>query len=166
MQISERYTTARNTSNLKSSPRTNLSASDVLTAAGMAAQEHEDALLLWGIAYQGKSSDVYRLVEVLSKRLDGYMTKANVKGDRRSIAMECIAWHLYGTCQPCGGRGLEMIPGTPMQSDTVCRHCNGSGKVPLPRGDAHTWLTAYMGRINGHAAGKLMDKLALDMDLR
>ncbi len=37
-KISEHYSIARNTSNLKSEPRTRMSASDVIGAAGMAAQ--------------------------------------------------------------------------------------------------------------------------------
>jgi len=37
-KISEHYSIARNTSNLKSEPRTRMSASDVIGAAGMAAR--------------------------------------------------------------------------------------------------------------------------------
>jgi hypothetical protein len=62
-KISERYSIARNTSNLKSEPRTVMSASDVIGAAGMAAQEHQDALLLWSVMYVGKTSQKMRLVE-------------------------------------------------------------------------------------------------------
>lgn len=164
--ISERYSTARNTSNLKSEPRTSMAAADVLAAAGMAAQTHETALMLWEVAFRGKTSAKLKLVEMLERRLASFMFKAQIDGNPRRIATEVLAWHLHGICQPCGGRGYSVIKDTPILSDDLCRHCNGTGKIALPMGDAYSWLAAEISRLEALAGGHVMEKLATDMDLK
>lgn len=163
--ISERYSTARNTSNLKSDPRTTMSAADVLGAAGMAAQTHETAMMLWEVAFRGKTSAKLKLLDLLEKRLVSFMFQIQLDGNPRRIATEVLAWHLHGVCQPCGGRGMSVIKDTPVLSDDLCKHCHGSGKIPLPRGDAHSWLAGEIGKLEALAARHVMRKLAADMDL-
>jgi hypothetical protein len=163
--ISERYSTARNTSNLKSEPRTSMAPADVLAAAGMAAQSHETALMLWEVAFRGKTSAKLKLVEMLANRLTEYMSRERIKGRPVRIAMEVLAWHLHGICRPCNGLGYEQIPETPSLSDVICRHCNGTRKVALPRGEEYTWLADHIGKLEAHAGGHVMQKLAGEMDL-
>jgi hypothetical protein len=165
MKIQERYSVARNTNNLKSAERTTFSASDVIAAAGMTAQQHETAMLLWEVTFRGKTSAKMALIELLAGQLTPYMLKSRLKGDPRSIARETLAWWLHGTCQPCGGRGYQLILGTPMLSDKHCKHCEGSGKVALPRGEAYTWLFDRLSKLTAMAGGEVMKKLAHDMDL-
>jgi len=164
-KIQERYSTARNTSNLAMKPETTMAPIDVLTAAGMAAHASREAMMLWEVTFQGKTSAKLACIEMLEKKLVGQMLRARWKGDARRIAMEVFAWHMHGTCQPCGGRGFKLILGTPHLSDELCTHCDGSGRVRLPNSDAHHWLKEYMGDLIARAGGKVMRKLANDMDL-
>ncbi len=85
-------------------------------------------------------------------------------GDRIPCT-EVMAWRLYGVCQPCSGRGYQLILGTPMLSNDLCKHCLGTGKVPLPRGEGHTWLVGEIDQLIARAAGVMMKKLAAEMDL-
>lgn len=163
--ISERYSTARNTSNLKSEPRTSMAAADVLAAAGMAAQSHETALMLWEVVFRGKTSAKLKVVEMLEKRLIGFMFRAQIDGNPRKITTEVLAWHLHGVCQPCGGRGLSVIKDTPILSDDLCKYCGGTGKIPLPRGESYSFLAAEISKLEALAGGHIMSKLAGDMDL-
>ena len=165
MSVQEQYAVARNTSNLKSIERTTSSAADILTAAGMAAQDNEIAMLLWGVQFQGKSTSKWMLVAALEHKLMVKMYKERWKGNPRIIVMEVLAWQLHGTCQPCGGRGYRTIKDTPMLSDDICQHCDGTGKIPLPRDDAHQWLSDFISKLTSIAGGKVMQKLAGDMDL-
>jgi hypothetical protein len=165
MKIQERYSVARNTSNLKVRTETNFAPVDILAAVGMAGHASGDAIMLWEVTFHGKTSAKLACVEMLSKRLAAHMIKNRWKGNPSKIAEEVFAWHMHGTCQPCGGRGLQLILGTPALSDNICTHCNGSGKVKLPREDAHTWLRDYMEKLISQAGGKVMQKLAFDMDL-
>lgn len=165
MDIQERYETARNSSNLKSDLKTSFSDSDVLVAAGMAAHKNGDALLLWEVAFQGRTQSKIKLVDLLANRLTRHMLKYNWKGDPKTVAMECVAWVLHGTCQYCSGRGYKRIKDTPSLSDDLCNHCEGTGKVALPRSEAHSWLHQYMQILTASAAGHIMDKLASDMNL-
>jgi hypothetical protein len=165
MKIQERYSVARNATSLKVKVETTFAPVDVLAAAGMAANTHKESLMLWEVTFQGKTSAKLACVEMLAKKVAVAMLRNKWKGDPQRIASEVFAWHLHGTCQPCGGRGYQLILGTPALSDKVCTHCNGSGKVPLPQSDPHAWLKDYMERLISQAGGKVMQKLAFDMDL-
>ena len=166
MKIQERYSVARHTSNLKVETSTTFAPADVLAAAGMAGQASPEALMLWEVTFKGKTSSKLALVAILEKKLAWTMLHNRWKGDPRRIAQEVVAWSLHGSCQPCGGRGFELVMGTPSLSDRLCKHCNGTKKVALPRTDPHDWLHDYMDRLISQAAGQVMRRLATDMDLR
>lgn len=163
--IQELYSVSRNTSNLKSAPRTTRSPADVIAAAGMAAQDNEIAMLLWGVTFQGKATQKWMLVDALENKLAGKMFKERWKGSTRHIVQEVLAWHLHGVCQPCGGRGYSAIKDTPMLSDDLCNHCGGTGKVPIPLDEAYGWLSDQLARLTAIAGGEVMKKLSVDMDL-
>ena len=165
MKIAERYATARNTSNLAMKSETTMAPIDVLTAAGWAGQASPEALMLWEVTFKGKTSSKLALVEMLEKKLASEMIRQRWKGNPRLIAQEVFAWSLNGTCKPCNGRGYEVVHGTPSLSDRICKHCHGTTKVRLPRSDAHDWLSAYIDRLISQAAGKVMRRLAIDMEL-
>jgi hypothetical protein len=102
---------------------------------------------------------------MLEQKLAWTMLRNRWKGDPRRIAQEVVAWSLHGICQPCGGRGFELVAGTPALSGRLCKHCGGTKKIALPRTDSHDWLHDYMGRLLSQAAGQVMRRLASDMDL-
>ena len=165
MKISERYAVARNASSLKSDPRTRLSASDVLGAAGMAAQQHSDALLLWSVVYGGKSADKMRLVDGLSQKLCAHMMRNRLKGNPQHIAMEVLAHYLHAKCEACDGVGYQLIPHSIARSDDPCEVCGGTGKPATSQDDAWRWLQGYVATLLSIAAGHTMARLAGDMDL-
>ena len=164
MKISERYSIARNASSLKSEARTCLSASDVLGAAGMAAQQHSDALLMWSVVYGGKTSQKMALVEGLSNKVAGHMTRNRLKGSPRHIAMEVLAHYLHAKCHACDGVGYQLIPHSIARSDDPCDVCHGTGKPATPKDEAWQWLMRHVEELLSVAAGRTMAKLASDLD--
>lgn len=165
ISVAQRYSTARHTSNLKSELRTKMSASDILGASGMAAQEHEAAMMLWGIVYGGKTSQKLALVDGLEKKLTIYMFKQQLDGNPRTIAMEVLAYYLHATCPACGGEGHQVVQGTITRSDDLCPVCDGLGKPQPSRNDAFHWLHQYVDGLIRIAGEKVMKKIAIDMSL-
>lgn len=163
MRVNERYAIARHTSNLKSEPRSSMSASDVIAAAGMAAQEHENALLLWGVVYGGKTSQKLALVDALARKLTAHMFRHQLDGDPRKIAQAVIAYQLHAVCHVCSGTGYLMLEHAPIRGDELCPECQGVGKPQAPQDDAFGWLHAYVEGLTAQAAGKIMGKLRLDL---
>jgi len=165
-RIAEHYSRARHTGNLKSEPRSRMSASDILGASGMAAQEHEAAMMLWGIVYGGKTSQKLALVDVLAEKVGAHMARNRLKGSPRHIAMEVLAYYLHATCTACGGEGHQIVPGTITRADELCPVCDGLGKQQPPVDEAFTWLHNHVQTLIAIAGGKLMNKIALNMDLK
>lgn len=163
MKIAEHYSRARSASSLKSEPRTRMSPSDVLGAAGMAAQRHSDAMMLWGVVYGGNNDSKMALVESLADKLRSHMMRNRLKGEPRHIAMEVLAHYLHATCTACDGVGYQLIPDTVLRMDEPCEVCGGSGKPHTPAGDAWQWLHHYVATLLSIAAGCTMSKLAGDM---
>lgn len=163
--IAEHYSRARHTSNLKSEPRTRMSAADVLGAAGMAAQSHADAMLLWSVCYGGKTGQKLALVETLAHQLTGKMLQHGWKGKSRIIAMAVLAYYLHAKCSACDGVGYQIVPDTITRSDDLCPACDGRGKPQKPVNPAFDWLLLYVETLISVAAGRQMAKLAADMDL-
>lgn len=164
MRINERYAIARHSSNLKSEERTTSSASDIIAAAGMAAQEHEHAMLLWGVVYGGKTSQKLALVDALAKKLTAHMFRQQLDGDPRKITQAVIAYQLHAVCQACSGTRYKMCEHAPIRGDELCPECQGTGKPRAPQDEAFGWLHAYMEALTAQAAGKIMQKLRLDLD--
>lgn len=153
--VQERYMTARN-------------GSEVVTAAGWVAQakQHDLALMLWGVMYEGKTSEKLNLADKLGQHLNDRMARdRSLKGNAWKIAAEMLAWHLHGVCEFCDGRKYEVIQDTPSLSDNVCHHCHGTGKRPYPREASHVWMAAELSKMTAIASGELMKRLAKDLDL-
>ena len=163
MKISEHYIRARSTKSLKSDPLTQISASDVLGAAGMAAQESADAMLMWSVFYGVNSNNMQNLVSNLTYRLTKRMIAQRWKGDAERIVKEVIAHYLYAKCKACDGVGYQVIPETITRYDDPCPDCQGSGKPPIPTVDAWEWMHRYVSGLLAEAAKKTLDKLDLSL---
>lgn len=156
--VEERYLTAN-------------TGSEVLTAAALASigderEQVEIALLLWEVTYKGKSEKQTRLADLLGNRLNREKDKTKrLKGDAWKIAKEMLAWHLHGICQRCEGRGYEKIKDTPAVSPNPCGDCHGTGKRPYPRDAAYVWMASYLGALTALAAGEVMKRLRVQMEL-
>jgi hypothetical protein len=151
--IAERYITAD-------------SGSEVVMAAGWVAQRHEMALMLWSVMYEGKTGQKHRLAELLGDHLNHQMNRdRRLKGNAWTIAKQMLAWWCEGICTACDGRGYEVIQGTPSLSDKLCGECHGTGKRPYTREAAHVWMEAELSRMTAIAAGEVMKRLRVDMEL-
>lgn len=140
MKILDRYSSAVHARSLKSDPRTTWSDTDVLGAAGLAAKVNPLGIALARMLSGGGDSDV--ISEMANKvRVRSHSIKSRVtEVQARDIAMAVIAWYRYGACQPCGGTGYKIIPGTPSLGDE-CPRCFGAGKMPFDRQFSDKYIT-------------------------
>ena len=142
----EQYTSATQSSNLRCEPdrRTDV---DVLLASGMTPgilgaalmrlrSEHDgaakpavmaatDALLL-----MGKLKSLPRVLQAL----EDWAALRGLDAPKR-LAQAVVAHWLDARCQPCHGRGHELIPGAPSLG-RACKVCKGTGKRKEPMGEA------------------------------
>lgn len=133
MRITERYASAVHATSLKSDPATYMSDTDVLGAMGLAAKQHPLGAALTRLLEGGGSGDaIDALATMIFKRARTERVKLTAIG-ANDIAKAVIAWHRHGTCQPCGGRGSLLMPGTPVNGEQ-CPHCQGTGKLDF---DSH-----------------------------
>lgn len=144
--IEESYTSATTSSNLRCEPdkRTDL---DVLIAAGCTPGILGSALMRLHSEYDsssekrpGSQTDAILLMgklKSLPRVLEAIEAWAVLRGpaEPKRLAHAVVAHWLDSTCQPCGGRGHEMIAGTPSLGRR-CKACQGSGKRKEPMGEA------------------------------
>ena len=144
--IEESYTSATQSSNLRceADRRTDV---DVLIAAGCTpgilggalmrlhseydrssekqARTATDAILL-----MGKLKSLPRVLEVI----EAWAVRRGLDAPKR-LAQAVVAHWLDSACQPCRGRGHELIPGAPSLG-RQCKVCKGTGKRKEPMGEA------------------------------
>ena len=184
--ITDRYATAVHSSNLASDPDTTRSDSDVLGAMGFAGKpwltdpgghvrrrgSPLGAALLR--LFMGDNHASSTIVEILAAKADGKAHRTGVDITRleaEDLARKVLAWHRDGICRPCGGHGVQIIPGTTTLSGANCTHCGGSGRLRLDRHivlqhlDLAQWLLAEMDREMGVAGPLAMRALAPRLDL-
>jgi len=139
LTFAERYMTARSSSNLKSDPRTRMSATDILTASGLSGAENDLAHNIWVLIHKPTIGRLQETSDALAVRLG--KSKVRCKSPRY-VARTVLLWHLNKTCKTCDGLGKMRIAGTPHLSDDTCLDCGGSGERPLTTGepDAVQWL--------------------------
>ena len=168
MDLAQHYIRARHTSSLKVDPRTIRSATDILAAVGMAAQdkEHEAALLLWQVCYGGKTGQKLALVETLAREVWAEMLPHGWKGKPRTIAKRVLAYYLHTVCPACDGTGYQFSPEKKIRTDILCPVCGGFGKPILPPDPAFDWLLRQVESMVSTAAGRIMQKLAREIDFK
>ena len=95
--------------------------------AGVCADRaNEQAMLL----LTGKLKSLPRVLEAI----EAWATLRKLAEPKR-LAQAVVAHWLDSTCQPCHGRGHEMIAGTPSLGRR-CKACQGSGRRKEPMGEA------------------------------
>jgi hypothetical protein len=96
------------------------------------------------------------------------VTLSRVQADDLSKAV--LGWYRHGICQPCGGTGYQIIPGTPALGDQ-CTHCHGTGRLDFDRQfredvrELARWLSAEIDRSQVAAGRAAMAMLAPSFDL-
>jgi len=69
----------------------------------------------------------------------GWLMRRSRRGGREDLSQrqaEAVAgtvllWWLEGVCSHCEGRRYELVPGTQIVSDNLCKVCDGAGKEPV-----------------------------------
>lgn len=170
MKVLERYAAAVNSDNLASDPRTTWADSDVLGAAGLAARHEPLGLALTRLFADGKPEPtVTILTEMAFKRARTVKVRLS-QVEASDLAKGVLGWYRHGVCQPCGGTGFKVIPGTPVQGDQ-CPHCRSTGRVPFdPQFPEATrelarWLSGEIDRAQVAAGRAAMAMLAPRLDL-
>lgn len=149
MRILDRYTSATQTSNLRSEPDTLHSASDVLGAAGLAAKDERTLpdgskvpgnplgiamMRLFTCSDRDSPSTKRKIVQMTARMVQSKAENAGEKlkwGECEHIALLVLTWITDGTCKPCGGHGRTLIEGTRTIGDHACPQCRGTGKLPF-----------------------------------
>lgn len=173
MTLTDRYASAVRSSNLRSSPDTVQSDSDVLGAAGLAAKKHGLAIALLRLL-SGDNHSSREIVEIMGGMIDGKAFRVGVEMTRveaEDIGRAVLAWYRHGACHHCGGLGYERVEGAPTLSGHHCKRCNGTGKRPFDREfsamnlDLARWMLAQIEREIAIAGSAAMKALAPKLDL-
>jgi len=187
MKITERYSTAIHSSALTVDTKTTMSDTDVLAAFGFADKALKTGRDSQGLPvkpaplavplerlFSGDNRAAIEIVMILANMAYTQSWIDRVKISRvqaLDMAKACLAWHRDGTCKPCGGHGLTLIPGTKTHSEHDCPACFGKGKIPFESNfrQEHKalarWLVVQMDREAGRAGPAAMQKLAERMEL-
>ena len=130
MAVIDRYSTAINSSNLKSRPETTWSDSDVLGAMGIAGKRHPLGAALLRLFVDGKVSECAALMaEMVRVRSHKTKGQALTHAEARLLAHRVLAWYRFGTCSDCSGTGKEVIfEPKPHLSEEDCLSCHGTGR--------------------------------------
>lgn len=133
-RIEERYSTAINSGrSLRLSPSTQGSA-DVLIAAGLSKYEFGLTLMRLRSEWDSGHDQMSRMNRLASlpavrEHFSQWSLKKRIPTDS---CIQALIWWLDHVCPVCEGRGFNVIPDTPMLSDTPCSVCHGSGSTYLP----------------------------------
>ena len=147
--VEECYTSATHSQNLKCETRDDAprSDTDVLIACGLTPGILGGALMRLASEWDGSSeksiataTDAILLMgklKSLPRVLDAIEAWAVLRGlgEPKRLAQAVVAHWLDARCQPCQGRGHELIPGTPSLG-RACKVCKGTGKRKEPMGEA------------------------------
>lgn len=143
MKIQERFSTAVNSSNLKSRPETTMSDSDVIGAYGFADRRlsaGEDHFSKHPLAVPlerllaGDRASAGVIVQILGSLIRGKAKSLRIRMTEvqaTEMARAILGWFRHPACQVCKGHGFHLIKNTTTLGDSKCRPCDGSGKVPL-----------------------------------
>ena len=89
--------------------------------------------------------------------------------EARSISMSVVAWWLSGVCRHCQGRRYDLVPGTQVVSENLCRTCFGAGREPVEhrvaREHAHAarWLANQYEDLMSYILADMARRLRSDM---
>lgn len=170
MKITERYSSAVNSSDLTTKPDTRWSDTDVLGATGLAARYEPLGVALTRLFADGKPEPTISiLTEMTFKRARTVKVRMS-QVEAADLSKAVLGWYRHGICQPCGGTGYQVIPGTPVQGDG-CPHCYTAGRVPFDSQFAFEvrelarWLSGEIDRAQVAAGRTAMAILAPSLNL-
>jgi hypothetical protein len=128
MKILDRYASAVNSSNLTVEERTTWSDTDVVGAAGLASRYAPLGVALTRFFAGGKSDDVVDCMTQMAFRRARTLRLQLSQVQAKDLATAVLSWYRFGNCQPCSGRGQQVILNTPLLGEE-CKRCNGTGRL-------------------------------------
>lgn len=126
---------------------------DIIRACGMAGQKNPLGLSIWRWRYGGDNREMFNVAAGLVER-----------GHEPELVARVLGHLADDVCRPCGGRGYKVVPGTPVLSDVLCVHCQGTGRVPLA-GKQEQALVETIVQLEREIAAAVMRRLARRMEL-
>lgn len=187
-KITDRYTSAVHSSNLKSSTLTVQSDSDVLGAYGIANRrltagvdengdptysKHPLAVPLERL-FAGDSNAASEIIVILAGVIRGKAQSMHIKMaevQATDMARAAVGWFRAPSCQVCRGHGYALIPGTTTLGDAACDPCAGTGRVifeELYRAEWRElvrWVMASLEKEAGLAGPAAMKAIAPSLEL-
>lgn len=139
--ITERYETAANASDLTVSPL-RVGPVDVLIAAGLSPTILGMALMRLHTDRVSKDSRRRHKPRSLELVMGELTAWGSTRGFDRDACARAVAYWVDPNCRRCDGRKRQAIKDTPMLSNKVCPTCQGSGNAHVPKGTAV--ILAYM----------------------
>jgi hypothetical protein len=171
-QVLNRYSSAINSSNLKSRAETTWSDTDVLAAMGLAARSHPLGAALSRMFVDGKPERVVAMLATMARDRSYKVRERLTEHQAREMAQKVLAWYRHGICVECGGTGKEIVyEPKPHLSETDCQPCSGSGRRPFEPSFTHDhrdiaiWLRGEIERHQGYASVAAMRLIAPMLDL-
>lgn len=136
---------------------------DIIRACGMVSVRHPLGTRLWRLKYSGDHTELGAVVRELTQML---MRKGLPVDNPLQLVVRVVKHWLDDVCPSCLGRGYDVLPGTPMLSDVMCKTCEGEGRLKLPVNDeAARWVAETIARMEREVASAIMRKLNADLDL-
>lgn len=170
MKLLERYSQAVNSSCLTVDERTVMSDTDVLGAAGLAGRYEPLGIALTRLFADGKPDQcIAILTEMAFKRARTVRVRLSLV-EAGDLSRAVLGWYRHGICQPCGGVGHQVIPGTPSLGDH-CAKCHGTGRLDFDTQFAEQtrelarWLSGEIDRSQVAAGRAAMALIAPRLDL-
>lgn len=153
MTARERIGTAQYTDDLGEVGLEEVGDVDIIRACGAAGQKNPLGLAIWRWRVGGDQREMFHVAKGLIER-----------GHDQALVARVLGHLADDVCRPCSGRGYEVVPDTPMLSDVLCVHCQGTGRVALV-GEGEKALAEVIARHERELAGAVMRKLAREMEL-
>ena len=153
MTSRERIGTAQHTADLGEVGLEDVGDVDIIRACGMAGQANPLGLSIWRWRYGSDQREMFTVARGLVDL-----------GHDAPLVGRVLAHLANDVCPPCNGRGYELLPGAPVLSDTLCVHCQGTGRRPLV-GEAERALAETIARMEREIASAVMQKLARRLEL-
>lgn len=166
--IIDRYSSAVRSRDMSSRPLTTHSDSDVMGAAGLAGKRAPLGMALLRL-FVGDNHAAAAIVEILAAKAIGKayrMGRECGRVEAEDISRAVLAWHREGSCKPCGGHGVKIIPGTTTLGNETCKSCAGTGRLLFDRQftparlELARWLSAEIYREQASAGPKALRMLA------
>lgn len=186
MRISDRYASAVHSSNLKSSPNTMHSATDILGAYGIADRRLNAGVDAYGKEtfskhplavplerlFTGDNGAAVTIVDILSGIICGKAKAMRLDLTRvqaSDMSRVVLEWFRRGACKSCNGHGFKIIPNTTTLGSIRCPGCDGNGKVLIEKifrqnhRELVRWVVALMERESSAAGPAAMTALGASM---